>query len=93
MSADYQEIVGILGQSVVQSPDSTTDSIADCLEIAVWEQAFRIDNRRQSVILLTLHYSLAMYYIESDYVPNESLYFCLSNPINEIIITLIFQKV
>ena len=53
----------------------------------------RIDNRRQSITLLALHYSLAMYYIESYYIPNESLYFCLSNPINEIIITLIFQKV
>ena len=53
----------------------------------------RIDNRRQSVILLAWHYSLAMYYRESYYTPNESLYFCLSNHINEITITLIFQKV
>ena len=31
---------------MIQLPDSTTDSrsIADCLEIAVWEQALRFNN-------------------------------------------------
>ena len=57
------------------------------------EDLLRIDNRRQSVILLALHYSLAKYCRESYYIPNETLYFCLSNHINEITITLIFEKV
>ena len=52
----------------------------------------RIDNRRQSAILATLHFSLAMCCRESYYISNESLYFCLSNYINEITITY-FQEI
>ena len=52
----------------------------------------RIDNTRQSVICTTLHYSLVMCCRASYYIPNESLYFCLSNHINEIMIRLISRK-
>ena len=52
----------------------------------------RIDNRRQSVIRATLHYSLAMRCIASYHIPNDSLYFCLSNHVNEDMVYFIFRK-
>ena len=52
----------------------------------------RRDNTRQSVVCTTLLYSLVMCCRAPYYIPNESLYFCLSNHINEIMIKLIFWK-
>ena len=62
------------------------------LAFAAYKKTLRIDNTRQSVICTTLHYSVVMCCRASYYIPNESLYFCLSNHINEIMIKLIFQK-
>ena len=52
----------------------------------------RIDNSRQSVICATLHCSLSPISTISYHISNDSLYFCLSNHINNIMINIIFRK-
>ena len=52
----------------------------------------RIDNRRQSVIRTTLHCSLALSHTISCHMPYDSLYFCLSNHINDAFMNLISLK-
>ena len=45
-----------------------------------------INNRRQRFICATLHYYLIMCFRVSYYIPNDSLYFSLSNHIDDTII-------
>ena len=52
----------------------------------------RIDNRRQSVIRATLHCSPSLIHTISYHIPNDSLYFCLSYHVNDVMIDLIFRK-
>ena len=52
----------------------------------------RIDNSRQSAICATLLCSLSLINTISYHILNDSLYFCLSNHINNIMINLIFRK-
>ena len=53
----------------------------------------RIDNRRQSVIRPTLHYSVATSYTVFYHIPNDSSYFCLSDQTKDVLITpFFFQK-
>ena len=54
--------------------------------------SLRIDNSRQSAICATLHCSLSLIYTISFHIPNDSLYFCLSNHVSNIMINLIFRK-
>ena len=53
----------------------------------------RIDNRRQSVIRATLHYSVTTSYTVFYHIPNDSSYFCLSDQIKDIMITPFFQEI
>ena len=55
-------------------------------------QRLRIDNRRESVIRATLHCSLSVISTISYHIPNDSLYFCLSNHINDMMIDIIFRE-
>ena len=52
----------------------------------------RIDNRRQSVIRATSHYSLLIRCIVLCHISNDSLYFCVSSHINDVMVNFIFQE-
>ena len=52
----------------------------------------RIDNRRQSVIRATFHYSLVIKCRVLCHISNDSLYFCVSSHINHVMIDFIFQE-
>ena len=62
------------------------------MKVQVISFVLRIDNRRQSTIRATLHSSLALSYTMSYDIPNGSLYFCLPNHINYVMIDLIFRE-
>ena len=55
----------------------------------------RIDNRRQSVIRATLHYSVATYHSVGLFylIPNNSSYFCLSDHTKVVMITPFFSEI
>ena len=54
------------------------------LDIGIFD--LRIDNRRQSIIRATSHYSLLIRCIVSCHISNDSLYFCVSSHINDVMI-------
>ena len=60
--------------------------------VNLYQDILMIDNRRQSVICATLYYSLIMCFRVSYYVPNDSLYFSLSNHINDTMVNFILWK-
>ena len=68
---------------------SNSDSIADARTL---NYNLRIDNSRQSIICATLHCFLALSHTISYHIPNDSLYFCLSNHTNDALINLISWK-
>ena len=51
-----------------------------------------MDNRRHSIICATLHSSLALVHTISYHIPKDSIYFCLSNHISDIMINNIFRN-
>ena len=55
-------------------------------------QLLRIDNRRQSTICASLHCSLTLFCTLPYDIPNDSLYFCLPDHINYVMIYLIFRE-
>ena len=75
----------IVGLVLIRCPDYRA-------EMDIWDWILRIDNRRQSVICATLHFSLVMCYRVSYYIPNDSLYFSLSNHIDDTMVHFIFWK-
>ena len=69
---------------------------ADVLPLRHFEPHIMFKDRQQEAEHHSAHLTLLSSYVLQRiiyYIPNESLDFCLSNHINEITITLIFQKV